>query len=171
MRSRRRKSSRNKTGFRRERLAISAESRYISQKTGNTMPMKKLVHNFIHCGILGWCLEISFTALNSFRRREFTLNGNTSVWMFPIYGMAAFLAPVCRIVKKRHFLVRGFLYAVLIFIGEFVTGSLLMRRELCPWNYSRSKWNIKKVVRLDYLPCWIFAGLLFERLIKETDES
>ena len=88
------------------------------------MPMKKLVHNFIHCGILGWCLEISFTALNSFRRREFTLNGNTSVWMFPIYGMAAFLAPVCRIVKKRHFLVRGFLYAVLIFIGEFVTGSL-----------------------------------------------
>ena len=122
------------------------------------MPMKKLVHNFIHCGILGWCLEISFTALNSFRRREFTLNGNTSVWMFPIYGMAAFLAPVC-------------LYALLIFAGEFITGSLLMRRELCPWNYERSKWNIKKVVRLDYLPCWIFAVLLFERLMKETDEN
>jgi uncharacterized membrane protein len=91
--------------------------------------------------------------------------------MFPIYGMAAFLAPICSMIKKCHFLVRGFVYAVLIFIGEFVTGSLLMRRELCPWNYERSKWNIKKVVRLDYLPCWIFAGLLFERLVRETDEK
>ncbi len=24
--------------------------------------MKKLIHNFIHCGILGWCMEITFTA-------------------------------------------------------------------------------------------------------------
>ncbi len=135
------------------------------------MFMRKILHNFIHCGILGWCLEITFTALNSFRRREFTLSGNTSVWMFPIYGMAAFLAPVCRIVKKYHFLVRGFLYALFIFSGEFITGSLLMRRELCPWNYERSKWNIKKIIRLDYLPCWILAGLLFERLLKESADS
>lgn len=133
--------------------------------------MKKLIHNFIHCGILGWCLEITFTALSSFRRREFKLTGNTSIWMFPIYGMASFLAPVCKIVKKQHFLIRGFVYALLIFAGEFITGSLLMRKEICPWDYCRSKWNINKIVRLDYLPCWIFAGLLFERLIRESDES
>lgn len=135
------------------------------------MNMKKLIHNFIHCGILGWCLEITFTALNSFRKREFTLSGNTSIWMFPIYGMAAFLDPVYRVVKKQHCLVRGLIYAVLIFIGEFITGSILMRRDLCPWNYERSKWNIKKIVRLDYLPCWVFAGLLFERLLRETSDS
>ena len=81
------------------------------------MFMRKILHNFIHCGILGWCLEITFTALNSFRRREFTLSGNTSVWMFPIYGMAAFLAPVCRMVKKYHFLARGFLYALFTLKG------------------------------------------------------
>lgn len=133
--------------------------------------MKKIIHNFIHCGILGWCLEITFTALNSLRRRELTLSGTTSVWMFPIYGMAACLEPVCRLVKKKHFLIRGLIYALLIFLGEYVTGSLLMRRELCPWNYERSRWNIRKVIRLDYLPCWIFTGLLFERLLTEASDE
>ena len=133
--------------------------------------MRKLIHNFIHCGILGWCLEISFTALNSLRRREWKLAGNTSVWMFPIYGMAACLSPVCRLVKNRHFLLRGLTYASLIFMGEYITGSLLMRRDVCPWDYSRSRWNIKKIIRLDYLPFWILAGLLFERLLKESEAS
>ena len=133
--------------------------------------MKKIIHNFIHCGILGWCLEITFTALASFRRREFKLTGNTSIWMFPIYGMAAFLAPVCNLIKKKHFLIRGLVYAALIFLGEFVTGALLSRRDLCPWNYERSRWNIKKIIRLDYLPCWLLTGLLFERLIRETEET
>ncbi len=133
--------------------------------------MKKLFKNFIHCGIVGWCLEIIFTALGSMRRKDKTLKGTTSIWMFPIYGLAAFLAPICKLVQKKHSFIRGLAYAILIFIAEFVTGSLLMRKELCPWNYQRSKWNINKVVRLDYLPCWIFAGLLFERLIKDNDDS
>lgn len=132
--------------------------------------MKKLIHNFIHCGILGWCLEITFTALGSIRRREYRLTGCTSIWMFPIYGMASFLAPVCKLVRRQNFLVRGCTYAALIFLGEYATGTLLMKKDMCPWDYGRSKWNIQKVVRLDYLPCWIFAGLLFERLIDETDE-
>lgn len=133
--------------------------------------MKKLIKNFFYCGIVGWCLEIIFTALGSMRRKELTLTGTTSIWMFPIYGLAAFLSPICKLVQKQHSFIRGLTYAILIFIAEFVTGSLLMRKELCPWNYQRSKWNINKVVRLDYLPCWIFAGLLFERLIKDNDDS
>lgn len=63
--------------------------------------MKKTIHNFLHCGILGWCLEITFTALDSFRKRQFTLKGITSIWMFPIYGMASFLAPLCRLLKEK----------------------------------------------------------------------
>ena len=56
--------------------------------------MKNFIKMFLRCGILGWCLEISFTALQSFRRREKTGMGNTSVFMFFIYGMAVFLKPV-----------------------------------------------------------------------------
>ncbi|MEZ3427200.1 MAG: putative ABC transporter permease [Lachnospiraceae bacterium] len=131
--------------------------------------MKKYIHNFIHCGILGWCMEITFTALNSFRRRQFKLTGNTSIWMFPIYGCACFLAPVSRLLKKKSPFVRGLSYAALIFTGEFITGTLLNKKDICPWDYSRSKWHIKKIIRLDYLPFWFMAGLLFERLISEDD--
>ncbi len=131
--------------------------------------MKKYIHNFIHCGILGWCMEITFTALNSFRRRQFKLTGNTSIWMFPIYGCACFFAPVSRLLKKKSPFVRGLSYAALIFTGEFITGTLLNKKDICPWDYSRSKWHIKKIIRLDYLPFWFMAGLLFERLISEDD--
>ena len=133
--------------------------------------MKKLIHNFIHCGILGWCMEITFTALDSFRRRQFTLKGITSIWMFPIYGMASFLAPLCRLLKGKNILVRGFAYASCIFLGEYITGKLLKKKGICPWDYSKAKWNVDGIIHLDYAPNWFLAGLLFERLIHETDSQ
>lgn len=133
--------------------------------------MRKYIHNFIHCGILGWCMEILFTAFHAFRRRQFSLRGNTSVWMFPIYGCACFLAPLCRLLKGKSLLLRGSTYAGLILGTEYVTGSLLSRKQICPWDYSRSRWHIKKLIRLDYLPLWFCAGLLFERLLSETDPA
>lgn len=132
--------------------------------------MKKYIHNFIHCGILGWCLEIIFTAMDSFRKRKFSLKGNTSIWMFPIYGCACFLAPIRHLLKGKSPFVRGLTYAALIFTAEYLTGTLLNRKQLCPWDYSRSKWNIKKIIRLDYLPLWFMAGLLFERLLAESEQ-
>lgn len=131
--------------------------------------MKKIMHNFIHCGILGWCLEILFTSADSFRRRQFTLKGNTSLYMFPIYGMAAFLAPVCRLLKGKPLLFRGLTYAGLIFTGEYITGALLSRKSLCPWDYARSKWHVNRLIRLDYIPFWALAGLLFEKLLTENE--
>ena len=128
--------------------------------------MRKLFQNFIKCGILGWCLEISFTALNALRRRDYTLRGVTSLWMFPIYGMACFLRPLCRLMKGKNLLLRGSVYTCCIFAGEFVSGSLLKRHGACPWDYSRAKYNIKGLVRLDYAPLWFGAGLLFEKIIR-----
>lgn len=133
--------------------------------------MKKYIHNFIHCGILGWCIEILFTAFHSFRQRKLTLKGSTSVWMFPIYGSACLLSPVCRLLKGKPVLVRGSVYAGLIFGAEYLTGTLLSRKQICPWDYSRSRWHVKKVIRLDYLPYWFLTGLLFERLLAETDSE
>ena len=89
--------------------------------------------------------------------------------MFPIYGLAALLAPLCRLMRGRNFIFRGLVYTGLIFSGEFVTGTWLSRRGICPWNYERSKWNLAKVIRLDYAPCWFITGLLFERLLTEND--
>lgn len=131
--------------------------------------MKNFIHNFLHCGLLGWCLEILFTAFHSFRRRDLRLSGITSIWMFPIYGMAAFLAPISRLLKGRNFIFRGFVYAGIIFLCEYVSGTMLRKRGLCPWNYEHSRWNLGKVIRLDYTPCWFISGLLFERLLLESD--
>lgn len=144
---------------------------YKNMISAHTVTMKNLIHNFIHCGLLGWFLEIIFTAFHAFRKRDMTLPGATSIWMFPFYGMAAFLAPVCRLVKNCSLVVRGLTYTCLIFTGEFLTGVWLNRRELCPWNYENSRWNLAKVVRLDYAPFWFVTGLLFERLLRENDET
>lgn len=133
--------------------------------------MKKFLHNFIHCGLLGWFLEIIFTAFGAFRRRDLRLSGVTSVWMFPIYGLMAFFSPICRLLKTRSVWLRGLVYTTLIYAGEFITGIWLSRRHICPWNYERARWNLKKVIRLDYAPFWFLTGLLYERLLRENDET
>ena len=127
--------------------------------------MKTFCKNFLKCGLAGWCMEILFTALGSLQKREFRLIGQTSLWMFPIYGSACLLTPLFSFLKRFPVLVRGTIYAVCIFLGEFLSGNFLMGKKICPWNYERSRWNIKKVVRLDYFFNWLLAGLLFEKLL------
>lgn len=129
--------------------------------------MQKLWKDFIKCGILGWCLEITFTALHSLQQRKMSLQGTTSLWMFPIYGAGCLLKPVCSLVKGCHWLVRGSIYALCIFTAEYVSGFFLQKKELCPWNYGKARWNIGRVIRLDYAPCWIITGLLMEHAITD----
>jgi hypothetical protein len=71
--------------------------------------------------------------------------------------------------QKKPVLFRGLIYAALIFTVEFWAGRILSKKNLCPWDYSRSKWHIGKVIRLDYLPFWFLSGLLFERILLEQE--
>ena len=143
----------------------------MTPQCGQTDVMRKWIHNYIHCGLLGWFLEMVFTAFGAFRRRNLRLPCTTSVWMFPIYGLAAFLAPLARMMRGCHIIFRGLVYTGLIFTGEFLTGTWLNRRDLCPWDYRHSRWNLAGVIRLDYAPCWFIAGLLFERLLLENEPN
>ena len=126
---------------------------------------KNFVHNFLHCGVIGWCMEIIFTALDSLRRRDFKLKGNTSIWMFPIYGCAAFLSPISRLLRRFPTWFRGITYMSLIFSTEYLTGNFLRKKGLCPWDYGRCRYHINRLIRLDYAPYWFGAGLLFERVL------
>lgn len=130
-----------------------------------------MIKKFIQCGTVGWCLEIIFTACQSFVNKDFKLKGNTSLWMFPIYGFAAILYPLCRILKKKPLFLRGCVYTFCIFLTEFVTGEFLKKRNLCPWNYENAKYNIDGVIRLDYAPYWFGAGLLFEFILNLPDHA
>ena len=137
--------------------------------------------NFILCGLTGWCMEIIFTSFGAFLRQDMRLIGQTSLWMFPIYGLAAFIKPVYASIKKLPMLLRGSIYTCGIFTCEYITGMIfeiiidvlhfgmiLKKHQLCPWDYSQSPVNINGVIRLDYAPFWLLAGLLFERIVTRT---
>ena len=134
------------------------------------MRQTTFIKNFLKCGLAGWCMEILFTSMDSLRRRDMTLKGNTSLWMFPIYGSAAILAPISRILRDKPLWTRGLSYMGLIFSMEYLTGSLLAKRCFCPWDYKRSRWNIGRVIRLDFAPLWFCAGLLMEQILAPDDK-
>lgn len=124
------------------------------------MPLPKL---FLHCGIVGWCIEIIFTACSALQRRDLQLKGSTSLWMFPIYGCAAFLRPLYRAIHKMPLIFRGSIYAALIFLGEFTSGAFLAKKNLEPWDYSKNRFRIGPHIRLDFFPNWFLAGLFYEK--------
>lgn len=117
------------------------------------------------CGITGWCLEILWTSLNSLLRGEYKLMGQSSIWMFPIYGMAAVIRPVSKLFSGKNVLTRGLIYMNGIFSMEYLTGTLLKKKGICPWDYSDAKMNYQGVIRLDYAPVWFFTGLFYEKLL------
>lgn len=127
---------------------------------------RKTIRDFIICGITGWCMEIAFTAFHSFRRQKYDLTGTTSLWMFPIYGSAVLLKPFFYLLRKCRTGVRGTIYAGLIFAAEYLSGSLLKKHNLCPWNYRRCRFQVGSLIRLDFLPLWFLTGLMFEKILQ-----
>ena len=115
--------------------------------------VKNMKKRFIFCGLVGWCLEIFWTGLKSLQRRQMKLMGHSSIWMFPIYGMAFLFAPISRLLNGKSVWVRG--------------GMFLKKRGLCPWDYSHAKLNVNGVIRLDYAPVWFLTGLLYEKLLNK----
>jgi uncharacterized membrane protein len=114
-------------------------------------------------------MECFWTGLGSLKKHsDKTLSCHTSVWMFPIYGMAACLAPICKKLKDRNALLRGGVYAIFIYAAEYTSGVILKKYGACPWDYSKAKLNYKGVVRLDYAPFWCVAGLFFEKILNRN---
>lgn len=113
-------------------------------------------------------MEILFTGLHSFKDENPKLTGNTSIWMFPIYGMAAVIGPVSKRLKDFPALWRGSIYTVGIYFMEFTTGSVLSWLKICPWDYSQAALNYKGLIRFDYAPLWFMAGLFFEKILSDN---
>lgn len=128
--------------------------------------MKSLLqNNFIKCGVTGWCLEILWTGLGSLLQADKRMLSTTSLLMFPIYGMAACLKPLCGLLKNRNVLFRGGVYTVIIFTAEYISGRFLSYFHMCPWDYTGAKASIRGLIRLDYAPAWFITGLIMEWLL------
>ena len=132
----------------------------------NTDILLNMKNRFLLCGVIGWCAEILWTGLNSLVSGHFKLMGHSSLWMFPIYGCAALIDPLSRIYKRFGTFFRGIIYMVHIFFAEFVSGSILKKFGICPWDYSGTPFNVDGVIRLDYAPLWFGLGLFYESLFK-----
>ncbi|MCC8140841.1 MAG: putative ABC transporter permease [Lachnospiraceae bacterium] len=129
--------------------------------------------NFLKCGIFGWAMELLWSGFHAFRVRDMKLTGKSSLWMFPIYGSASLLAPAMRRLKRkgRNVMERGLIYMSSIYLVEFVSGTLLKSRGMCPWDYSKSPRHYKGVIRLDYAPAWFLVGLAFERMLAPVENG
>jgi len=113
-------------------------------------------------GATGCLMEVFWTGLGSLIKKNFRLISTTSIWMFLIYGLAVALEPVCDLLRGYSVIFRGTVYMVCIFAVEYVTGMLLKKFNLCPWDYSASRFSVQGVIRLDFAPAWFAAGLVFE---------
>ena len=123
-----------------------------------------MITRFAIYGAIGCLMEVLWTGLGELLNKNFRLSSKTSLWMFFIYGGVVILEPLFRILSPLNFLLRGIVYALLILIGEFISGSLLKHAKICPWDYSHTRYHVRGVIRFDYIPAWIVAGLLFERI-------
>lgn len=142
--------------------------------------IREFSRNFCKCGITGWCLEVMFTSIDSMAVHDWRLMGQTSLLMFPIYGLGALLVPISRAVDswlqivpgeilsiRDRIMRHGTLYMVLIFTMEYLSGAWLRAHGMCPWDYSGRHSNINGLIRLDFAPLWFLMGLLFEQITKK----
>lgn len=130
-----------------------------------------LARNFIICGLTGWCMEVAFTSAGALSKKDKKLMGQTSAWMFPIYGTAALIGEIAPKISHWPLPARGLLYGGSIMIGEYISGSLLTKMDACPWSYKGAKYAVNDLVRLDYLPFWIGAGLIFEKILGDIEKE
>ena len=120
-------------------------------------------NNFIKCGLAGWSAELCYSSLIArTKNHDKRLMGQTSLYMFPIYGMAAAIGPIKQIlcahspVLQKSAFCRGGIYTGLIFFTEYCTGWLLRKA-------GQAKLNVNGLIRLDFAPFWFALGLFFER--------
>lgn len=125
-----------------------------------------IVKHFVIYGLVGLLAETLWTGFNSALSGDKNLRCNTYLWMFFIYGLGVFLEPVHELIRPVSWILRGLIWAALIFGIEFATGFALKSSiGTCPWNYDgTSALSIKGYIRLDYLPVWFCLGLGFEYL-------
>ena len=81
--------------------------------------------DFLKCGVLGWGMEIFWTGLHALGSENWKLTGYSSLWMFPIYGMAACIGPVSKKIQDLPLVLRGSIYMTGIFTVEYLSGMFL----------------------------------------------
>lgn len=134
------------------------------------MDKKLILRKYIIYGLLGICMEVFFTGFFSLLRSDFTLEGNSYIWMFFIYGLAVFLEPIHNMLRGKNIILRGIVYMLIIYLVEYVSGYLLqVLIGQVPWYYTGIG-SINGLINLTFIPVWFILGLIYERVHDYLDK-
>lgn len=122
---------------------------------------------FFMYGLMGLAVEVVWTAIYDkifIGKPGWKLQGTTSIWMLPIYGLTVFLyEPIHNIIRDVDWYYRGLIYTSGIMLVEYGVGYALKTLDMCPWDYSNlTKLNFNGLVRIDYIPVWFIVGMALE---------
>ncbi len=127
---------------------------------------------FIVFGILGVFGEVIFTGLESLiKTRKLRLQGHSYLWMFPIYGLIAFVFdPLSQQIAPLSWVARGLIYMIAIYIVEYATGALLTKLTGAHiWQYT-GRFQLHGQIQLAHAPVWFVIGLLIERYYNDVEQ-
>ena len=139
----------------------------------NRYTCARVIVAFVCFGAFGWCAEIAWTALYEVgeavlarRTPDLRLSGHTYLWMFPIYGAGGLtFETVHHALAAWPWPERGAIYMLGCFGVEYASGFVIqLATGKIPWDYSRARWNIHGLIRLDYAPVWFAFGMMLEAL-------
>lgn len=126
-------------------------------------------------GLNGFCFEVVFTALWYFvdpaYNHGWKLHGSTSLWSFPMYGIAIFMIEIIykSINDKVVLPLRMIIYIAWIYTWEYSCGYILRIFDACPWNYTDyTTYHVNGLINFDYAPLWAVAVLLCEKITVKT---
>jgi hypothetical protein len=123
------------------------------------------ISEILFWGMFGICAEVAFTAVfDLVLKKEITLMGHTSLWMFPIYafGLSYGFDLVERIIHTD--IVRYLSYPIWIWIVEIIVGFPVLKFGIRLWDYSylsKGK-HWKGIISFIHFPVWVFLGVLVE---------
>ena len=97
--------------------------------------------------------------------RDWRLIGETSLWVFPLYGSAAlWFEPLHDALRGQFVVWRGIVYLVGAWTVEYVGGWLIWKLTGAkPWDYTRSRGgSLSGLIRWNFVFVWPLVGLGLE---------
>lgn len=137
------------------------------------MQVKRALIRFLIFGFGGMLGEVLYGAALQLWRGNWNLHGSSSPWMMLDYGLLGLiLMPVAMPLIKRGIPlpVRAFLYMLLIYLVEYVSGIIFTWGfGLRVWSYEGIPYNLHGQIMLYSAPIWYVLGLCAEYLYRKVD--
>jgi len=129
--------------------------------------MTIVIADMLFWGVFGMLVEICFTAVRDLiRKRDLSMIGHTSLWMFPIYSVGLtygfdFVGWLIEIAPIRYASYPLWIWAVEIIVG---VPSLWLGVRLWDYHYLPDRLHWKGIISFAHYPLWMGFGILVEMI-------